>query len=158
MGHCIHVIVAPRATADRFSDQWPELPRLDRDNGFSHFAVDAELIDAKISPDKTPTETGDEFMLLTNGFRRQLQALSCGGELAYVETEYWAGTGGQGALVCRDGHEIMPPTWRQSGTINDALKMIGVPRGSFVDLFAATGLADIRSNDDLLDLIAAQSS
>jgi len=103
------VIVAPTSTADSISEQWPELPRLDRDNGFAIFPIDADLIDARIAPDKTPTETGDEFMLLTNGFRTQLQDLSRGGQLAYVETEYFGGSGGQGALVCHDGEEIMPP-------------------------------------------------
>ena len=105
MGHCIHVIVAPTSTADSISEQWPELPRLDRANGFAIFPIDADLIDARIAPDKTPTETGDEFMLLTNGFRVQLRKLSLGGQLAYVETEYFGGNGGQGALVCRDGDD-----------------------------------------------------
>jgi hypothetical protein len=157
MSHCICLLVAPVAAASRISEHWPELPRLDREDGYSLFPVDAELIDAKISPDKTPQESGNEFMLLTHRFRQLLQLLSEGGELAYVETEYWAGVGGQGALVCRDGHEIMAPTWSESGTINEALMLIGVQRGRFADRFDAVGLADVRGNDDLLELIAAQS-
>ena len=121
MSHFIQLIVAPLATADRISEQWPELPRLGRQNGFSIFPVNAELIDARISPDKTAIESDNEFVLLTNGFLHLLESLSQGGELAYVETEYWAGVGGQGAVVCRDGDVIMPPTWSESGTINEAL-------------------------------------
>lgn len=158
MAHCIHVIVAPTPTADSISQQWPELPRLDRDNGYAIFSVDADLIDARIAPDSTPTETGDEFMLLTSGFRNQLRTLSCGGQLAYVETEYFGGAGGQGALVCRDGDEIMPPEWNESGTINDALKLIGLKRGLVADRFTAAGFAQVRSDDDVLDLIAAQAA
>lgn len=151
MSHCIHVIVSPPATAGMISDRWPELPRLNRDNGFAIFPVSAALIDARVAPDRTPSQSGDKFMLLTPGFRSLLRSLSRGGLLAYVETEYWGGVGGQGALVCRDGEEIMPPTWSGSGAINKALELIGLPRGLFGDRFAAAGLDSVRNNEDLLD-------
>jgi len=114
------------------------------------------VIDARIAPDTAPTETDDDFMLLTNGFRSLLRTLSNGGLLAYVETEYFGGVGGQGALVCREGNEIMPPTWQKSGTINDALKLIGLKRGSYTDEFVAVGLGLVRRNDDILEFIDTQ--
>ncbi len=154
MGHCIHAIVAPSDTADSISSQVPDLPRLDHDNGFTVFPIDAEFVDGHIAPDVTPTVTGDEFMLMTNGFRLFLQRLSIGGQLAYVETEYFGGEGGQGAVVCRNGSEVMPPTWRESDTINDALKLIGMKRGMFADEFLAAGLGLVRNNDQILDQIA----
>jgi len=157
MGHCIHAVVAPNETAGTISTDWPNLPRLDRDNGFAIFPIDADLIDERIAPDKTPTVTGDEFMLLTNGLRDLLRTLSLGGQLAYVETEYFGGAGGQGALVCRDGIEIMPPTWHTSGTINDAFKLIGMKRSMTGDRFDAAGFGGVRSNDDLKDLIATNT-
>jgi hypothetical protein len=144
-------------TADAISREWPELPRLDRDNGFAIFPVDGELIDQRIAPDKTPTFTGDEFMLLTDRFRDLLCTLSQGGQLAYVETEYFGGFGGQGALVCRDGVEIMPPTWREYGTINDALNRIGLKRDAFADEFVAAGFDLVRDNDDIIELIQSQT-
>jgi hypothetical protein len=157
MGHCVQAIVAPFMTADEISNLWPELPRLNRDNGFSIFPVEAELIDTRIAPDKTPTETGDEFILLTDGFRRLLRSMSHHGQLAYVETEYFGASGGQGALAYRDGSEVMPPTWHAFGTINDALKLIGVKRSLSGDQFDAAGFGDVRDNDDILDLIAART-
>jgi hypothetical protein len=93
MAHCIHAIVTPHATANTISIDWPELRRLNRDNGFAIFPVEAELIDRKIAPDVTPTTTGDEFMLLTNGFRSILRSMSAGGVLAYIETELFGGVG-----------------------------------------------------------------
>ena len=158
MAHCIHAIVAPLATADVIAICWPELPRLDRENGYSIFPVDAELIDAKIAPDRTPTVTDDTFMLMTNGFRHLLQEMSKNGQLAYVETEYFGGVGGQAALVCRNGGEIMPPTWSESGTINDALGLIGMERESFADRFIAAGFGLVRNNDGIRELIQVQSS
>jgi hypothetical protein len=158
MGHCIHAIVAPTETADAISVSWPDLPRLDRSNGFVIFPIDADLIDARIAPDIIPAESGGEFTLLTNGFRKLLQALSRNGQLAYIETDYFGGVGGQGALVCHNGDEIMPPTWDKSGTINDALALIGMPHSLFTDRFTAAGFDRIRDNDDILDLIAAQTT
>jgi hypothetical protein len=158
MAHCIQAIVAPTATADAVSVAWPELPRLDRNNGFSIFPVSAELIDQRIAPDSTPTSTGDEFQLLTAAFQRQLCLMSLKGILAYVETEYFGGWGGQGALVYKNGEEVMSPEWAESGTINGALKLIGVPRSLLADRFSAISLDKVRSNDDLLDLITGQAS
>lgn len=153
MGHCIQVIVAPIETANVISASWPELPRLNHQNGHAIFCVEADFIDARIAPDKTPTTTGDEFMLLTNGFLELLKLMSHNGQLAYVETEYFGGVGGQGALVYRNGEEIMPPRWKESGTINEALRLIGVPLEQFFDRFSAMGFDQIRSNGDILDLI-----
>jgi len=157
MGHCVQAIIAPLSTADAISAFWPELPRLDRANGFSIFPVEAEPIDARIAPDKSPAATDHQFMQLTGAFRDHLRAISRDGQLAYVETDYFGGVGGQGALVCRRGDEIMPPTWRKFGAINEALRLIGVKRPWIGDRFRAVGLSDVRSNGDILDLIAAES-
>jgi hypothetical protein len=153
MGHYIQVIVAPIETAKVISKSWPEIPRLDYQNGYAIFCVDADLIDARIAPDKTPTVTGDEFILLTDGFRELLKSMSHKGELAYVETDYFGGVGGQGAVGYRSGEEVMPPKWKESDTINEALELIGVPLGQFSDRFSAMGFDQIRSNGDILGLI-----
>jgi len=158
MGHYIHAIVAPRATAESISAVWPELPRLELHNGFVVFPVDAESIDTRIAPDITPRTTGDEFMLLTDGFQRLLQAVSSGGCLAYIETEYFGVTGGQGALVYKNGIEVMPPTWRSFGSINDALGRIGMEPSKNGDQFCAARFDTVRDNDGILDLIAQQKT
>lgn len=158
MSHCIHAIVAPDSFAAAIHDAWPELPRLRHDLGFSIFPVDDDLIDSKITPVVTPRETGDEFMLLTPAFETYLRQLSVGGSLAYVETEYFGGTGGQGALVYADGVVRMNPEWDDSGTINRALELIGVPRPMNGDRFAHIGFANVRDNEDILELIEAQGA
>ena len=155
MAHYIQVIIAPHVAAAVITAQWPELPRLDRENGFSIFPVNAELIDAKIAQDKSPSAQDEQFRLLSDGFRQLLKVLSRGGQLAYVETEYFGGAGGQGGVVCRNGEEIMPPTWSESDTINEALGLIGMERESFADRFLAAGFGLVRSNDDILKLIEA---
>ena len=48
----------------------------------------------------------------------------------------------------------MPPTWHSSGIINEALKIIEMKQVSGCDEFDSAGLGNVRSNDDILDLIA----
>lgn len=158
MSHCIRAIVAPDSFSNAIHDAWPELPRLRHDSGFSIFPVDYTLIDSKISPAVTPRVTGDEFMLLTPAFENYLLHLSIGGLLAYVETEYFGGVGGQGALVFADGVSLMNAKWDESGTINRALELVGVPCPKLGDRFALIGFADIRDNEDILELIEKQEA
>ena len=153
MSHCVHVIVTPIGFASVIAGRWPELPSLPHSSGFVLFPVDYDLIDAKIRPVTTPRDTGEEFMLLTTAFEQYLCELSDGGRIAYLETEYWGGTGGQGALVFENRKPLMTAQWATSDTINDALQLIGVPCPDIGDRFSAIGLEDVRSNEDILELI-----
>ncbi len=119
-------------------------------------------------------------MLLTAGFRGLLAELSRSGRLAYIETEYFGGTGGQGAAVYEGGAEIMPPTWAESGVINRALgllgvgglsthshsallgfirrslRVLGIPFGIPIDAFAEIRLSEFRNNDALVEAARRQ--
>jgi hypothetical protein len=44
----------------------------------------------------------------------------------YFETEYDAGLGRQGAAVFEDGELVFGPQWEGIGSINHALKLLGV--------------------------------
>jgi hypothetical protein len=157
MGHHIRAIIAPHSTADAIAAAWAALPRLNLPTGFAIFPVDAETVDARVVPDPTLKESANELIMMTPSFRAFLAQLSRGGQLAYVETDYFGGMGGQGALVCRNGEEAMPPTWRTRGAINRALKLLGMPGGLLRDRFVKAGLHRLRDNDDILDEIAAQT-
>lgn len=76
-------------------------------------------------------------------------ATAGGGGLAYVETEYFGGTGGQAAFAFVDGREaVAPQSARSAGPINQALRRIGVVRTLADDEFDAIGLGGRRSMDD----------
>ena len=45
-----------------------------------------------------------------------------------------------------------------SGTINEALELIGTRRPIFGDRFDEVGFGDVRDHNDLLDLVSAQAS
>jgi len=73
-----------------------------------------------------------------------------GGGLAYVETEYFGGSGGQSATAFVDGREAMAPQRARGGggAINQALRAIGVKRSVADDEFDTIGLGERRSMDD----------
>jgi hypothetical protein len=151
LGHFIQTIVAPESSARRLLDRWPKLSGCTHYGQHILFPIDAELIDAKITADTTPQESDETFMLLTVGLHRLLTEISEDGILAYIETEYFGGQGGQGAMVIRDGQEIMPPEWSESDTINKALRLLGLESSNAEDEFLMLGLGMARNNEDLLD-------
>ena len=66
--------------------------------------------------------------------------------IAFVETEYFGGTGGQGAVVFKDGVPIYGPEWDEIGPINRALALLGVETSPLAtDEFDTVGLGSLRS-------------
>ncbi|MEU4597713.1 hypothetical protein [Nocardia sp. NPDC023988] len=65
---------------------------------------------------------------------------------AVVATDYFAGMGEQGAVVCVGGGSI-----QQMASINDALRVLGVRAAAGLDEFDTVRLAAHRSRPDYLD-------
>jgi hypothetical protein len=92
------------------------------------------------------------------------QELSLRAPVAYIETEYFGGAGGQRAALWRDGAIIQVcETSDERGTeastplrdrpINTMLRAIGVEIGPHLDEFEAIGLDQFRSHEDWLATI-----
>lgn len=71
------------------------------------------------------------------------------GCLAYVEAEFFGGSGTQGSAVFRDGKNAGPIIVDEHA-INDALVEIGVQRLNHQDEFDALGLGKYRNTEDWL--------
>ncbi|MDN3359847.1 hypothetical protein [Actinomadura sp. DC4] len=88
------------------------------------------------------------FWRLPGGFDRVLAGWSADGPLAYVEAEYFGGTGTQRPAVWAGGELAFGPLGVAEGEpfppagspISQALRRLGVERGDAVDEFAAAGL------------------
>jgi hypothetical protein len=152
MGHSIHVIAATHAVIDSICKEVPQLRMLRITPQFAVIPVDFDLIDEIVSASSSQM-SGDEFEQLTPGFLELLRSLSRFGRLAYLETEYHGGQGGQGALVCFNRDLVMPPTWSSSDTINQALELIGVPEPETGDRFSAIGLDGYRRDEQIISAI-----
>ena len=69
---------------------------------------------------------GPDFWKLSGPIVTVAEQLSHVGAVAYVETDYFGGTGMQAAMVWKAGAVIMPATKEESGPINAALRLLGV--------------------------------
>jgi hypothetical protein len=76
-------------------------------------------------------------------------AISRKGDLAYVEAEFFGGSGTQGSAVFRYG-ETVGPIIVDGHAINDALVKIGVQRLNHQDEFDALDLGKHRNIEDWL--------
>lgn len=147
MGHSISGFVAPvgvlREYAARTREGWvAELAQ-----GLGFLPLTPELAD----------ELGygprayEELWRLNDRAARLGARMSRGGAVAYVETDYFGGTGEQAAIVWRDGKVWSGPEKARIGPVSDALRRLGVEKGDAHDEFDAAGLARHRHNDDWVD-------
>ena len=151
MAHFVYAIVSANDVADRIHADWPQLSRYPANDLFSIFPVDTDLIAQRINPNGHETLNSETFLHLSDSFITALRELSRGGKICYLETDYFGGDGGQGACVFEHGTELMAPTWAESGTINDALEMLGVKCNADEDGFDTIGLGTVRNNEDFPD-------
>ncbi len=87
---------------------------------------------------------------LTIGLERALASLATRGAFAYVETEYFGGTGGQGAVVFSPRRVPVRFTdEHQPNPINSALKSLGVKAHPGDDEFDTLGLGRFRTLKNL---------
>lgn len=150
MGHSVHLIIGRGEAVAAFLRQWPVARAVDLESGWRAIPVDQPLHDA-IEAAYPGAERPLELDVSPLGVERALVAATeAGGGLAYVETEYFGGAGGQSAMACVDGREVVSPERAGSGggAINHALRAIGVVRSAEHDEFDTIGLGSRRSMDD----------
>jgi hypothetical protein len=75
-----------------------------------------------------------------------LVALFGNKKLAYVEAEFFGGEGGQASAVWEEGKPVLGPL-REDSAINQALKSLGVTKGTAHDEFDAPGLGSRRDTE-----------
>jgi len=94
------------------------------------------------------------------GFDRTLADWSQAGPVAYVEAEYFGGTGSQLAAVWQAGQLVLgpiikaedaPPSAAGKSPISQALRCLGVSAGGHFDEFDAVGLGRHRDTDGWFD-------
>lgn len=122
-------------------------PYFSLSRGFAFLPLDDENLEKVVGP--TDDEPIGTWQYLTPSLIDLLRTASKIGGLAYVETEYFGGIGGQGAAVFLAGEITFDPQCAEQGVINKALALLGVSsHPECVDAFEAIGLDRHRSNDD----------
>jgi hypothetical protein len=99
----------------------------------------------------------EQFYRLTDALARLGSAMSRGGAVAFVETDYFGGTGDQAAIAWKDGRIAFGPEKARMGAVSDALRRIGAAKGEARDEFEAVGLDRHRGNDDWMEQARAEA-
>jgi hypothetical protein len=142
MSHFIKGIIACSETADAVCKELQALRAVSLHEGFAFIPINAE--------ESSPDECFAGFRSLTAEFHESLKRLSRLGRFAYIETEYWAGDGCQGAVVYDKNEVLLTPECADYRPINKALRLCGVVNARSKDEFDTVGLGHHRDNDDWL--------
>lgn len=150
MGHSVQLIIGSGAAVQAFLRQWPGSRSVELRGGWQAIPIEDELY-AAIERQAPGAIRPPELDMSPFGLELALAAATeTGGGLAYVETEYFGGTGEQSAMAFVDGREAAAPQRARGGggAINQALRAIGVTRSAVDDEFDTIGLGERRSMDD----------
>jgi len=113
--------------------------------------VTEEFYEALPSASDTLTWSGGfNFRFLDAKLVRLLIDASQIDTVAYVETEYFGGDGGEGAIVARGGKIVFGPA-EGEGSINAALQLLGAKKEGGRDEFDSIELGRFRSNEDWIE-------
>jgi hypothetical protein len=154
MGHCIEGLVVPAAlvAAAREVSVVVALPLDAADLSF--IPMTDQLFD--FLAERTPSSMQrpyPEFWKLSGAGVAWLHSLSIAGRVAYIETEYFGGTGAQAAAVWESGNLIFGPEQSEMiGPVDRALALLGVKSAGGRDEFDVAGLRKHRSNERWLEL------
>ena len=91
--------------------------------------------------------TDDGVEVLPKSIDLLCRKLSRHGLIAYIEAEFFGGSGEQGHALFKDGVALGSPVIAKDA-INQALRYLGIVPGSHHDEFAAVGLGRFRDMDD----------
>ncbi|HEV7689848.1 MAG TPA: hypothetical protein VGO52_03455 [Hyphomonadaceae bacterium] len=150
MTHSVQLIIGRGEAIARFLQRWPGSRAVDLTGGWQAIPLEDglyELIAAAYAGLAKP----DALDMAPPGLMEALaEASSPGAMLAYVETEYFGGTGSQSAVAFVDGRQVFAPARSKGagGPINGALRAIGVQRMGSDDEFDTIGLGARRTMED----------
>lgn len=155
MGHAIEALIIPETAAGLVPEVFRHTRAVSLGHGLRLVPITAETFDALGERFPTLEDPPDpEFWKLSGPIVFVAKELSQQGAVAYVETDYFGGSGRQAATVWEFGSVRMPPTEAKRGPINAALRVMGVRARFMRDEFETVGLGTRRSNDDWLELEA----
>src|ERR1700722_1644902 len=110
MAHAVNAIIVGIALKEAILGEIPGARAITLKKGFCLVPITDELFEvlASRSPDMKEISS-ESFRKFSGPLERVLESASLRGPVAYIETEYFGGTGTQAAAVWLDGRLLMPP-------------------------------------------------
>lgn len=151
MGHQISAIVCkPSSSIERVKEY--DLPIL-QSGDFVIIPMDASHSDHWTEKLELGFDSTGSSVILDGRFARYIGDLAAEKNYALIETDYFGGAGDQAAVVYLRGESA--PTYESgrlsSGTINEALRRIGVEAHNGGDKFDSIGLSKYRDFEDYFE-------
>lgn len=156
MGHHLTGLIGRADALKHLGEGFDGQPRFALAEGLAFMPLDHENLD-EITGLHNEKALHD-FVYLTPHLVEILRRVSTNADIAYIETAYHGGSGGQGAVTFSRGACIYGPNWSDQGVgpINEALKLVGVAtKIGKVDAFDTVGLDAFRSNESFRERATA---
>lgn len=148
MGHCIRAIIGTHEAVCKIADDWICAKEIKLPQGYGMIFCTIELLEDIEELMESSGEAVDdpgfpELDYFDASVKELMEQYSIRTKLAYVETDYFGGTGTQAGVIYENGK---PASASQSGegTINALLKELGVWCRPGKDEFDMLGLGDYR--------------
>ena len=144
MGHCMKAIIGKHEAIKKIENDWVYAEEVRLPQGYGMVFLTDMLFDDITELSGTSDETDcPELAYFTAAVRQFLQQYSFHGKLAYVETDYFGGTGTQSGVLYENGQLRISPR-SGNGTINLLLKELGVRCMPDKDEFDSLHLGEYR--------------
>ena len=145
MGHCIQVFIGKNYIIEKMASDWIFTDTVFLKQQFAMIYLTEKLFDdMEELSDLENTLDYDMFVLFTSAIQEIMQYYSRNGMLAYLETDYFGGTGTQAGVLFEKGDMTVKPV-EGEGTINYILERMGVYRERGKDEFDSLGLGRYRT-------------
>jgi hypothetical protein len=146
MSHFVTGIVGTPDVLQRFAKAESLHPPIPLPQGFSILPLREQDIQSVLGV--LTTGHADGFNYYSEQLVDVLRKASVAGPLVFFETEYFGGTGSQGAALFNNGAVVYGPRAADFGPINEALSLLGVHvHPPATDEFEAIGLHSCRSSE-----------
>ncbi len=167
MGHYIQCIIGKDNVINELTNNWIHANKLSLKEEFSLIPMTEELIDDINELANCGSDLAhDEFEMLSKSVELVLKEISHLGKIAYIETEYFGGSGVQSAISYKngkiqDGPKSTKTEWDNNKhefrhtpcgvqAINSILLGLGLPEREDKDSFDYLGLGNFRSNEKII--------
>ncbi|MBB3078645.1 hypothetical protein [Streptomyces violarus] len=152
MSYDLKAVIARNSLLAAMASTLPSARVVGLQQGLALLPVSDALSDA-VTDRAQPRRT--DFWSLPSGFDRVLAEWSEAGSIAYVEAEYFGGTGEENVAVWRDGRLVLGPLHLLDGELPPsdgtpvclALREVGVRAAEEEDEFTTVGLGKHRNTE-----------
>lgn len=148
MGHCIRAIIGTHEAVQKIAGDWVYAKEIELPQGLGMIFCTIKLLENIEELMESSGEAADEpnipeLEFFDASVKELMETYSFRTKLAYVETDYFGGTGTQAGLLYENGKPAAAPQSGE-GTINALLRELGVWRKPDKDEFEMLELGKYR--------------